>query len=51
MKNQKLKKLELNFEKVIISKLEQTTINGGIWPLSRPTETTCDCTFCEINDC
>ena len=46
-----LKELGLNFEKVTISKLKQTTVKGGMWPISRPTENTCNCTFCEFDDC
>lgn len=30
MKNKNVKKLNLNFEKITISKLEQRTINGGV---------------------
>lgn len=51
MKKKKLKNLELNFEKVTISRLKQTSIHGGVWPISRPTEQTCACTFCEFDDC
>lgn len=53
MKNKNVKKLNLNFEKITISKLEQRTINGGVdngktdGVNVRPTEAgeTCICTW------
>lgn len=51
MKNKNVKKLELGFEKVVISKLEQTTVLGGGKTDDgiRPTQAgeTCICTWNE----
>lgn len=61
MKSEKLENLGLNFEKVTISRLKQTSVNGGAnnanaganIAVSKHTERgeTCWCTWCEVHEC
>jgi len=50
MKNQSFK--NLNFKKVVISKIGQSKIIGGkILNVSKTTENSTFCTYCDFGDC